>query len=214
MNRRLTTAAIPVAFILLWTLLACGRPAPATEATAASEPDYLIVPGERIGRITADNCSREAVLAAYGDEARVEEIYLGEGIAEEGVVVYPDNPRNRLEIYWDAAFDATRPAFLRIRGDGGTDWKTEGGLSIGTPIKEVERLNGRPFELYGFGWDYGGLVTDWKGGAFDGGLGLGFELTNEEETPVDVLGETILRSDDPTLRRLGPVVTVLELRFR
>ena len=31
-------------------------------------------------------------------------------------------------------------------------------------LKEMASLNGGPFTLYGFDWDYGGTVSDWKGG--------------------------------------------------
>jgi len=32
-------------------------------------------------------------------------------------------------------------------------------------LAEMERINGRPFGLAGFAWDYGGRVTAWRGGA-------------------------------------------------
>ena len=31
-------------------------------------------------------------------------------------------------------------------------------------LSEVEAVNGKPFALYGFSWDYGGTATDWKNG--------------------------------------------------
>ena len=38
------------------------------------------------------------------------------------------------------------------------------GYSFGDGIEAVEKANGGPFAVSGFEWDYGGFVTDWKGG--------------------------------------------------
>ena len=45
-----------------------------------------------------------------------------------------------------------------------TEWAGPNGLKIGDAIESVERSNGGGFRLSGFDWDYGGYVTDWKGG--------------------------------------------------
>ncbi len=202
-------AALAAAFLLP----ACRQNQAPADSSSDPRLDFTIVPGERVGLITAAKCTQADVLAAYGDSARLDSVYLVEGLFGPGVVVFPNSSRNMLEIYWDPAIDPLRPAFIRVTGDGGSDWKTDRGISIGTPIAEVERINGNPFELYGFGWDYGGLVTDWKGGALNSNLGLRFHLQTEKEIPAEVQGETILSSDDNTARGLNPVVAVMELSF-
>ena len=48
---------------------------------------------------------------------------------------------------------------------------------------EIEALNGRPFKLYGFGFDYGGTTLDWNGGALAtqaGGCTLTLRFTMRE----------------------------------
>ena len=45
-----------------------------------------------------------------------------------------------------------------------SDWSGPEGIQTGESLQVVETANGGPFELQGFGWDYGGYVTDWKGG--------------------------------------------------
>lgn len=206
---KLLTVALAVGFLLT----ACRQNQPAGENTSDPRLDFTIVPGERVGLITAAKSTPDDVLAAYGDSARLDSVYLVEGLYGPGVVVFPNSSRNRLEIYWDTAIDPLRPAFIRITGDGGSDWKTDRGISIGTPITDLERINGNPFELYGFGWDYGGLVTDWKGGALNYNLGLRFHLQTEKDIPAEVQGETILSSDNDKVRALNPVVAVMELSF-
>ncbi|HRD80201.1 MAG TPA: hypothetical protein PLL53_05540 [Saprospiraceae bacterium] len=181
-------------------------------ASSTSSYDYTIVPGERVGLITLEKCSREEVLAAYGDSARVEEIYLAEGMTGEGVVIFPDNPRNRMEVYWDSEIDPVRPVLIRISGEG-TDWKTTQGITVGTPIAEVEKANGKPFLLSGFDWDYGGRTTNWNQGKLNNNLGLQFGYNAEGETLEGISGDVELSSDMPALTPAGVVVTGLELSF-
>lgn len=183
-----------------------------TSSAPASTYDYTIVPGERVGLITLEKSSREDVLAAYGDSARVEEIYLVEGTTGEGVVVFPDNPRNRMEVYWEAEIDPKRPALIHISGVG-TDWKTTQGITVGTPIADVEKANGKPFSLFGFGWDYGGRVTNWKEGKLNNNLNIQFGYTSEGELPDGISGEVELSSDMPALPPLKVAVTSMELSF-
>lgn len=180
--------------------------------SAVTSYDYTIVPGERVGLITLEKCSREEVLAAYGDSARVEDIYLVEGMTGEGVVIFPDNPRNRIEVYWDPEIDPLRPVLIRIKGEG-ADWKTTHGITVGTSIAEVEKANGKPFLLSGFDWDYGGRATNWNDGKLNNNLGLQFGYNAEGEMPEGISGDVELSSDLPALKQIGVAVTVLELSF-
>lgn len=196
--------------ILLIGAGSCGQDKGVASSTTSH--DYTIVPGERVGLITLEKCSRKEVLAAYGDSARVEEIYLVEGMTGEGVVIFPDNPRNRMEVYWDSEIDPVRPVLIRISGEG-TDWKTIENITVGTSIAEVEKVNGKPFSLFGFGWDYGGRATNWNEGKLNNNLSLQFGYTSEDEAPEGIFGDVELSSDTPALTPMGVVVTSLELSF-
>jgi|APTNR8051073442_1049403.scaffolds.fasta_scaffold00472_3 hypothetical protein len=207
----------------LVALAACGG-SPQTTAENAPKPidprifDFTIDLGKRIGPIAADSSARSQVLALYADSARIDSIYLVEGMSGQGVVLFPDNPFHTAELYWDPEVEPVRPAFIRISGlgvaDGGTAWKTTEGVTVGTSMTELEKLNGRPFEISGFGWDYGGMVTDWKGGALaDRGLGISFLFLTEMQIPARYQGDRTLVSSDPGLRKLNPRVASLELYF-
>ncbi len=205
-----------VSFLFLALLFAaCGeKKAPNSETPSGTEPDLGIVIGEKVGLITPANCTREGVLAAYGTDAKVDSIYIIDGMFGEGVVIFPDNPRRRLEVYWDAEFDPKRPAYIRIDGDssGVSDWKTADGIAIGTPMTEVQKLNGKAFDVSGFGWDFGGFATDWKGGKFNSSLLLRFEPKAADGAPK-VSGEGVFASDNPDMVAAKPVVSRLEFRF-
>lgn len=211
-------------YLIILSLLSAWACQPNTEpgnddSTEETTPDprlnFTIELGERVGLITPDSCSREDVLALYGDSARIGQIHLGEGLFAEGVILFPDNPRRTVEIFWDPSIDPTYPSYFGISGteDGETDWKTTEGITIGTPLAELERLNGRSFQFFGFGWDYGGRVSDWNGGNLDPTLGLRLDPEGSENVPETLIGDQTISSDNPALEGLEVVVSALEVNF-
>lgn len=211
------------AVVLMLALAACqsnsGPEAGSSEeetTDAADDPryDFTIVPGERVGLITLESASKPAVMEAYGDLAEADSVHLSEGFFGPGVILFPEDKRNRADIYWETETDAERPAFIRILGDNGqTDWATSQGITIGSTMEEVEAINGGPFKLYGFGWDYGGYVNDWKGGQLSNSLSLRFASSEGEGMPTEVVGDMTLSSDDELLRQAQPVVSELSISF-
>lgn len=187
----------------------------ALEENTPDDSEFLFVPGKRIGKISVEKSSPEDVLQAYGTNAVEDTIYLGEGVEAKGVVLFPDQPDKRVDFYWDSEVDSLRPSFIRITGDenGHSVWHTDMGIKIGTPIEEVEALNGRPFLLYGFDWDYGGVVNSWDGGNLPETLGLTFSYT-VSEVPEYLLGEVILKSNDEKVLAVKPVVSTMVGSFR
>lgn len=133
----------------------------AVQAQGAN-PDWIIVPGERVGPITAT--TSEAVLETLFGSRNIErvDVQIGEGFTEPGTTIYPGEATKRLEVVWR---DGTRTAPREIRLTGETSmWKTQNGLSLGSALKEIESLNGGPFRLAGFAWDYSGTILDCGGG--------------------------------------------------
>lgn len=184
------------------------------EPTVNNPLDFTIEPGVRFGIITSENCSPEGVLKAYGDLARRDSVYLGEGIWEQGVVLFADDQRKRVEIFWDSLMSKKYPALMRTEGDStGSDWKTTDGVTIGLSIEEVQKLNGNPFSLFGFGWDYGGYVTDFENGSFENSLGLRFFPTKGVGAQ-EIAGERIISSSNPAVVESAPKVFVMEARIK
>jgi hypothetical protein len=107
------------------------------------------------------------------------------------------------------------PRSIRVLG---TAWKTDDGIRLGTTLKELEQLNGRPFTLAGFGWDYSGTVYGWNGGE----LGARLErpgrvlLRLAPQPNADdgaVLGEGGFPSNDPAMQALNPTVYDIIVEF-
>ena len=187
-----------------------GETAPQPAEIEAAAGDFVIVPGQTVGKISADKASETDIMQAYGPDAKKGTIYLVEGMEGEGIILF-EGTKNQVDIYYDPEIAQNKPAFIRINQPG-TDWKTDKGITLGTSIEELQRINGKPFMLSGFGWDYGGRVTDWQGGALDAGLMIQLEYAGDGEMPESILGEKTVPSDDPLLQGKVTVVS-LEIRL-
>jgi len=103
----------------------------------------------------------------YGDaNVRDERIEIGEGETAPGTILFPDDSLRRLMIVWTDSAARRKPSRIILRG-GLSRWSLGPGVRLGITLDQLEMLNGRPFTLAGFGWDYSGVVVDWRGGALD-----------------------------------------------
>jgi hypothetical protein len=80
-------------------------------------------------------------------------------------------------------------------------------------------MNGRPFKLAGFGWDYSGVVIDWSGGNLDSSL-AGIKLyldpgNSAYESPIyaQVLGDRDYSSALAPMQQLSPRVYQIFVDF-
>jgi len=79
-------------------------------------------------------------------------------------VIFPRS-KNEFEFIWkDDSLDFNELLEVKVRKEN-TDWKTKEGITIGTNLQTLEKLNKKPFLFYGFEWDYVGMVN-WNGGYF------------------------------------------------
>lgn len=195
-------------------------PAPTVVAGQADERyamqaggDFLIVANERFGPIHSGS-SEEALKELFGaSQVRREKMYVGDGQEWDGVAIYPDQPEKRVEVFWFEE-DASKVQLIQVHGER-SEWKTSQGVTLGTTLLELERLNGRPFDILGLGWDFGGGIVDWKGGVLEG-LTLRCDHTTVELTDQEsaaVMGDQTVSSSLPAMRKANPAVSKITLSF-
>ena len=218
------------AFAAFATLAACQRdapppapaaietPAPATPAPPAETASPTVasqdwtLPGT-LGPLT----TRQALEARFGKANVREETFDGaEGIGTyPALVLFPDDPSQRLELVLDAEDKDAPIQELRVRAPG-SRWRDASGLRMGMTLSELVALNGAPISFYGLEWDYGGTVQDWHGGRLANAAGgalfrrvtLGARAgTSPDAVPV---GDSVFRSDDPRLAGVGNALEVAE----
>ena len=135
-----------------------------TAAAWAQKNDWLIVPGQRVGPITAST-TRAQLDALFGKENVRDGSYAGGEIPEAATVVFGSEPGSALAVTWDRE----RPAAIHLCVDSQTGpcrWRTASGIRIGLPVRELEKLNGKSFQVGGFGQDRGQVVS-WRKGALE-----------------------------------------------
>jgi hypothetical protein len=213
-----TAASVPAASASTPATPDPSAPAPAASA-AAPQGDAFARLGHVLG-CTAPftGGASEASLRAFepGAPAVRETLNGPEGIEYSALVIYPDDPTRRLEVMLDGAGGGSLDA---AASGSPTVWSLPGGVTVGTTLAQLEAINGGPFAFSGLGWDYGGGVTDWKGGRLGQspkGCVLRVQLTSPDDgaLPVEVLGDQIIQSDSPAAAGAGLVVGEIAVGVR
>lgn len=136
-----------------------------TAAAWAQKNDWLIVPGQRVGPITAGT-TRAGLDALFGKEnVQDRNLDINEG-PEAATAVYPDDTSAALAVTWDREHVSAIHICYGTQ-TGPCRWKTASGIRIGLPMRELQKLNEKAFQVEGFGSDTGGGVTSWRNGALE-----------------------------------------------
>jgi hypothetical protein len=170
--------------------------------SAPEAPDLKIVLGQRVGPIDAST-TREKLVALYGADNLSDTDYpIGEGETVPGTIIFPGTSREATVLWMDGAAGQTIDRVV-ISGE---EWLLPDGIRHGDELDAVEEINGAPFMLYGFGWDYGG-VGYFKGGALDRKVQIWFRPSLEEGPAYQaVLGDTLFNSAEAAMRAVDPRV--------
>jgi hypothetical protein len=206
--------------IVLATLFACavavGLVGMPTSAQAQAAPDpWLILATGKSGPINA-HTTRNDLVRTYG-AANVEDqdVDVGEGETVHGTALFPNDPGRFIQIIWGDAEKKAAPKTLTIRGNK-SRWKTLHDISLGTSLKQLEQLNGKPFHMSGYGWDYEGTIMSWDNGTLARDLGEASREHGEQgriilrltcgTTGTEPLGDRDFTSSDPILQKANPCV--------
>ena len=177
----------------------------AAASCAPSAPDthdLKIVLGQRVGPVDAAT-TREKLVALYGADNLADTDYpIGEGETVPGTIIFPGTSREATVLWMDGAAGQTIDRVV-ISGE---EWLLPDGIRHGDELDAVEEINGAPFMLYGFGWDYGGGGY-FKGGALDRKVQIWFRPSLEEGPAYQaVLGDTLFNSAEAAMRAVDPRV--------
>jgi len=198
-------------------VLALLLPLAAAGCKDAEKYPWMIVPGVRVGPIPL-NVSESELRAKFGDEVRPQLYDLGEGEYLPGAVLFPADTLKRIEIAWRDTVARREIKTVRIEGYSSV-WRLESRVQLGTDLLELERLNGRPFKLAGFGWDQQGVVLSWEEGSLLSGMkGVYVYLTPDpkkmsSEAYRRVSGDREFMSDDGDMRLMDPRVGRIVVAF-
>jgi hypothetical protein len=210
MNRPTNTASASMSLVV--GLLAL--PSSFALAERAASPRVIKCEGP-FGR----NAGHADVVKAFGSNNVVhQDIDGAEGQKIKASVLYPNDPKAKLEFIWSEEKARRRPM---IRAKDQSAWASANGIRTGMALAEIEKMNGKPFKLAGFDWDYGGRVLDWQGGALGrpqpGGCIIGIEFVHPEDAPEaslsKVTGDGEFLSDNADMRAVEPYIAVVTISY-
>ncbi|MBO0753874.1 MAG: hypothetical protein J2P53_17275, partial [Bradyrhizobiaceae bacterium] len=119
------------------------------------------------------DASHAGLVKAFGAANVLHEEVFADGETRPMTVVFPSDSERRLMVHWLDGDGRRGIDFVVIQSPG---W-TVSGVTIGMPIAEVERLNGRPFKVTDFlGSGHDGEVRGWQGGRLESTLPGGCRL--------------------------------------
>ncbi len=174
----------------------------------------LVVPGGRFGPIEPDASTGDlvaAVGAAYAEDV----VHLGEGLCAPGAVLYGGTSDEIRVAFTDDARELIASA---VANREGARWRSAEGVGVGTALERLAELNGAPITFTGFGWDRGGTVIGYGGGALSSYRdGTGFFLLLDASPRVTddaLIGDHDVSSDDPALAGYDVRVRGLEAQWR
>ncbi len=203
---------------------AAPKPEPAAanpdsvENRVAAKPAAPAKPGEP-GRVVT--CSSGA-FAKHSDHLKLAQSYgvhnvdFTEVSGDDGStlmasVLFPNDPKRRLEVLWDD--DTQREGIRMIVIAGQSTWTAQKGVHLGLPLAALEKVNGKPFKLMGFEKNGMAVVSDWNDGALallTDGCKVGVQLKPDPKASARTLdamsSDKEFASSDPAIRAAKPTV--------
>jgi hypothetical protein len=137
-----------------------------------------------------------------------------EGTTMKATTVYPNDPDKMFRAYWYDEDNLARLSSVTIaKADTGPL-----GVKLGMGIKDVQKINGKPFTLSGFDWDYGG-AANFEGGELSDladGCFLSVTFAPSKSAPNQkvsdaIEGDKTIRSDLKAVLTVAPTITDLSL---
>lgn len=196
----------------------------AAALNASAQTSFQIVPGVKVGAITS-RTSEADLRRIYGTKnVRSGEVGLGEGETVPGTILFPNDPRRRLEIAWKNTRAKKNPDFVQFAGEKSL-WQIAPGIGLGTSLKTLERINGRGFKMLGFQWDYSGTVVSWNGGRLARRFGNDGAIVTLRLSPSSyenkalakdldaVVGDGEFSSKNKSMQKINPEVYFAVIKF-
>jgi len=176
--------------------------------------------------VLAEEIACEGAFAIDSSAARLIEVYGADNVVTgtvpgpEGTemlatTVFPGDSKKTLQFVWWDEENLTDPANIELPAKT----TAPGGVQIGMSLGEIGSLNGEPFTLLGFGWDYGGsagfdtgALSDLPGGCH---LNLRFDPGEQPEgvDTLPVMGDKELSSGDALLAQMPVTVYSMSLGY-
>ncbi len=141
-----------------------------------------------------------------------------DGTKIRATILFPNDPRKRLEVIWNN--DAARTDLSLVVINGRSQWTAPRGLKLGTPLAALEKINGRPFKLSGFDATGAASVLGWEGGSLGslpGGCRVGIRIAAGADAPGEarqaMSGDKTFVSSDANYKALKATIAEILIGY-
>jgi hypothetical protein len=163
------------------------------------------------GAFAKDSSHLKIAVAFDSKNITFTDVDSGVGGKVPATVIYPNDPKRRLEVWWNNPANRSDTYLIIINGQ--STWVAPRGVRLGLTLPALEKLNRKPFKLKGFSKDNIAAVSDWEGGtlaSLPGGCKVGINLFVDPKAPADVrsavTGDKEFVSTDAAMRAAKPTV--------
>lgn len=179
-----------------------------------TDNEWLCVPGEKIGQIT-NKTTEEDLKRIYGNQNVISaKELIEEGTKEVTITYIYKGTDDEIKVLWEEGQTLKKPSWVWIRNNG-SKWATPEGITIGTSLEDLQKINDDIFVFNGFRWDYGGLVTSLSQGKlskYNGELQITMGMDDYSTLPNKYCGDGVsIFSNDEEIAKYK--VEVLEMRI-
>jgi hypothetical protein len=153
----------------------------------------------------AKDTSHAKLATAFGEKnVTFKQVDAAEGSKEYASVLFDDDPTKRVVVFWHDEQARARPSMISVSAP--SLWTGPGRVGNGMKLTDVEKLNGKPFKLAGFGWDGGGFVRQLDGKLKPAGCNLVIRFEPGIANPLparyaEITGDKTIVSNNGLLRR-------------
>ncbi len=159
------------------------------------------------------------LIADFGQNAiSHSDVMQPNGSMAPGTILLANEPKLRVDVAWGDAIGYSIP--IRTAFTEESRWSVAG-VTIGTSLADVEKANGGPFRIVGFGGNNGGVVMDWRGGRLANiagpcRLGVQFSISAlaSDSAQARASGPKVFMSTDPAIRALSPTVGLFWVNYK
>jgi hypothetical protein len=185
-----------------------------SELPAAPATAHAVACSESFGK---DSSHLKLAMGFGFTNVTATDVEAKDGTKVAASVLFPDDPQQRLEVWWK---NATSSGIYLIVIAGQSDWTAPGGLRLGLTLAELEKLNHKSFKLKGFDKNGVAEISDWGGGelaSLAGGCSAGLSLRADPKASAKVLGALSpnkeYASSNPQMRAAKPTVSEILIGY-
>ena len=156
--------------------------------SSAQQKDNFLVTSKAFGKITAATTFNDLKKIFGAANCKDELAYGPEGMDSFTVTRIFPNTSKEIVVYWAEKKFHKSIASVDTYAKG-SPYHTAEGIKVGTTLDKLLKANGKPINFYGTGWDYGGLITSYNNGKFEGST-IFFSLADLPGLPSKLMGDS------------------------